>query len=259
VVEARGARIHERTRVTAIGPGVVRTEHGDVRARTVVRATEGYTARLPGARRALAPVYSLIIATEPLPDSVWDEIGLRERETFSDHRHLIIYGQRTADGRMVFGGRGAPYHFASRIRPDYDRVPRVFAALERTLGELFPVLRGATITHRWGGPLGIARDWHASVGLDRDTGLAWAGGYVGDGVSTTNLAGRTLADLITGRTSELTALPWVGHRSRNWEPEPLRWLGANAGLQAMIWADNAENRSGKSSRLAAFVNGMMSR
>jgi glycine/D-amino acid oxidase-like deaminating enzyme len=259
VVEARGARIHERTRVTAIGPGVVRTEHGDVRARTVVRATEGYTARLPGARRALAPVYSLIIATEPLPDSVWDEIGLRERETFSDHRHLIIYGQRTADGRMVFGGRGAPYHFASRIRPDYDRVPRVFAALERTLGELFPVLRGATITHRWGGPLGIARDWHASVGLDRDTGLAWAGGYVGDGVSTTNLAGRTLADLITGRTSELTALPWVGHRSRNWEPEPLRWLGANAGLQAMTWADNAENRSGKSSRLAAFVNGMMSR
>jgi glycine/D-amino acid oxidase-like deaminating enzyme len=259
VVEARGARLYEQTRVTSIAPGAVHTERGDVRATTVVRATEGYTARLPGSRRALAPVYSLIIATEPLPDSVWDEIGLRERETFSDHRHLIIYGQRTADGRMVFGGRGAPYHFASRIRTDYDRVPRVFAALERTLGELFPVLRGATITHRWGGPLGIARDWHASVGLDRDTGLAWAGGYVGDGVSTTNLAGRTLADLITGRASDLTALPWVGHRSRNWEPEPLRWLGANAGLQAMTWADNAENRSGKSSRLAALVNGMMSR
>ncbi|HEU5007216.1 MAG TPA: FAD-binding oxidoreductase [Jatrophihabitantaceae bacterium] len=259
VVATRGARIHEQTRVTAIEPGIVHTQHGDVRAKTVVRATEGYTARLPGSRRALAPVYSLIIATEPLPDSVWDEIGLRERETFSDHRHLIIYGQRSADGRMVFGGRGAPYHFASRIRPDYDRVPRVFAALERTLGELFPVLRGATITHRWGGPLGIARDWHASVGLDRDTGLAWAGGYVGDGVSTTNLAGRTLADLITGRASELTALPWVGHRSRSWEPEPLRWLGANAGLQAMTWADNAEHRSGKSSRLAALVNGMMNR
>lgn len=257
VVEARGAAIYEQTRATGIERGLVHTSRGDVRAQTVVRATEGYTARLARSRRTLAPVYSLIIATEPLPDATWDEIGLRRRETFSDFRHLIIYGQRTADGRMVFGGRGAPYHLGSRIKPSYDQVPKVFDALGRTLGELFPVLHEARITHRWGGPLGIARDWHASVGLEN--GLAWAGGYVGDGVSTTNLAGRTLADLITGRDTELTALPWVGHRSRNWEPEPLRWLGANAGLQAMAWADNAEARSGKPSRLAGLVNGMMGR
>jgi glycine/D-amino acid oxidase-like deaminating enzyme len=258
-VSARGATIHEQTRATSIEPGRVRTERGTVRARIVVRATEGYTARLPGARRAIAPVYSLIIATEPLPDAVWGEIGLRERETWSDHRHVIVYGQRTADGRMVFGGRGAPYHLGSRVRPDYDRVPRVFADLERTLLELFPVLRGRAITHRWGGPLGIARDWHASVGLDPATGLAWAGGYVGDGVSTTNLAGRTLADLITGHCSDLTTLPWVGHRSRSWEPEPLRWIGANLGLRAMTWADRAETRSGRPSRLAGLVNAMMGR
>jgi glycine/D-amino acid oxidase-like deaminating enzyme len=205
----------------------------------------------------LAPVYSLIIATEPLPDSTWDEIGLRARETWSDHRHVIVYGQRSADGRMVFGGRGAPYHLGSRIRPEYDRVPRVFAGLERTLLDLFPMLRGRAITHRWGGPLGIARDWHAAVGLDRDTGLAWAGGYVGDGVSTSNLAGRTLADLITGRSTELTRLPWVGHRSRRWEPEPLRWVGANLGLQAMTWADRAERRGRRPSRLATVVEAMM--
>jgi glycine/D-amino acid oxidase-like deaminating enzyme len=259
VVEARGARIYECTPATAIETGGVRTDRGTVRADVVVRATEGYSARLPGLRRALAPVYSLVIATEPLPDTVWKEVGLARRETFSDHRHLIIYGQRTTDGRMVFGGRGAPYHLGSRIRPEYDRVPQVFAALERTLAELFPVLRDAKITHRWGGPLGVARDWHASVGLDRSTGLAWAGGYVGDGVSTTNLAGRTLADLITGRESALTALPWVGHRSRNWEPEPLRWLGANAGLRAMTWADNAEARSGQPSRIANLVNAVMGR
>jgi glycine/D-amino acid oxidase-like deaminating enzyme len=258
-VEARGAVIHERTRVTALEPGVVHTDHGTVRAPTVVRATEGYTARLAGLRRALAPVYSLIIATEPLSEQVWDRIGLRERETFSDHRHLIIYGQRTADGRLVFGGRGAPYHLGSRIDPTYDLVPPVFDALQRTLVELFPVLHDARITHRWGGPLGIARDWHASVGLDRATGTAWAGGYVGDGVSTANLAGRTLADLILDRDTELTRLPWVGHRSRRWEPEPLRWLGANAGLRAMSWADNAERRSGRPSRLAGLVNAMMGR
>jgi glycine/D-amino acid oxidase-like deaminating enzyme len=253
-VEARGGVIYERTRASRIKPGAIRTEHGTVRADVVVRATEGYTATLARQRRAIAPVYSLIIATEPLPDATWAEIGLHERETFSDFRHLIIYGQRSADSRMVFGGRGAPYHYASRIRDDYDRVPAVFAALERTLVELFPVLRDVPITHRWGGPLGIARDWHASVGLNRGTGFAWAGGYVGDGVSTANLAGRTLADLIGQRDSVLTELPWVGHRSRKWEPEPLRWLGANAGLRAMTWADNTEARSGRPSRLATMVN-----
>jgi glycine/D-amino acid oxidase-like deaminating enzyme len=259
VVEARGARIFEQSPALAVEPGQVRTPRGTVRAPVVIRATEGYTARLPGKRRAVAPVYSLMIATEPLPEPVWDRIGLRERETFSDHRHLIIYGQRTADGRLAFGGRGAPYHYASRIRPAYDRVPRVFAALERTLRELFPALRDHAVTYRWGGALGVTRDWHASVGLDRRTGLGWAGGYVGDGVATTNLAGRTLADLVTGRESDLTALPWVGHHSPQWEPEPLRWIGANLGLQAMTWADHAEERHGRPSRLASLVEMMMGR
>ena len=134
-----------------------------------------------------------------------------------------------------------------------------WVGVQLTLFALFPVLRDARITHRWGGPLGIARDWHASVGLDPATGLAWAGGYVGDGVSTTNLAGRTLTDLLLGRDTELTRLPWVGHRSRRWEPEPLRWLGANAGLHAMTWADAAERRRGRPSKMAALVNGMMGR
>jgi glycine/D-amino acid oxidase-like deaminating enzyme len=257
VVEQGGTRIFERTPVTGFSPHVVHTDRGTVRADHVVRATEGYTSQLPGGRRAVVPVYSLIIATEPLPDAVWREIGLHNRETFTDFRHLIIYGQRTADGRMLFGGRGAPYHYASRIRPSYDRVASVFVALQETLTELFPVLRGARITHRWGGPIGIARDWHASVGLDAATGLAWAGGYVGDGVSTTNLAGRTLCDLIRGDATDLTRLPWVGHRSRKWEPEPLRWLGANAGLRAMTWADAAERRHGRPSRMASVVTAMM--
>jgi glycine/D-amino acid oxidase-like deaminating enzyme len=255
----RGVRIFERTPAVAVEPHCVRTPGGSVRATYVVRATEGYTARLPGMRRAVAPVYSLVVATEPLSDRVWDEIGLRQRETFADFRHLIVYGQRSADGRLVFGGRGAPYHYGSRIRPGYDRVPGVFGALREALVELFPALRRTAITHRWGGPLGIARDWHAGVGLDRDTGLAYAGGYVGDGVSTANLAGRTLADLLLDRAGELTRLPWVGHRSRPWEPEPLRWLGANAGLRAMTWADAAERRHGRPSRMASAVNAMMGR
>lgn len=263
-VQRRGVTIHERTPVTAVragspagrhrtGANQVVTPAGTVRAPVVVRATEGYTPSLPGARRAIAPVYSLMIATEPLPESVWQEIRLAERETFSDYRHLIIYGQRTIDRRLAFGGRGAPYHFASRIRPRYDREPRVFAALRRTLGELFPILGpDVAVSHTWGGPLGVPRDWSASVGLDRATGLGWAGGYVGDGVGTSNLAGRTLADLIRGVDSDLTALPWVGHRSRPWEPEPLRWIGINAGLRVMTSADAAEARSRRPARRAAL-------
>jgi glycine/D-amino acid oxidase-like deaminating enzyme len=252
-VEARGVAVYEQTPVTDIAPGVVRTTHGEVRADVVVRATEGYTPTLPGHRRDIAPVYSLMLATEPLSDDFWARTGLAERETWHDLRHLVIYGQRTADGRLAFGGRGAPYHFGSRIRPEQDREPAVFAGLQRILDELFPHLDGAAVTHTWGGPLGIARDWCASVGLDRATGLAWAGGYVGDGVTTTNLAGRTLADLITGEQTDLTRLPWVDHRSRRWEPEPLRWLGVTAALRLMSSADAEEARTGRPSRRAAVT------
>jgi glycine/D-amino acid oxidase-like deaminating enzyme len=256
-VERRGVTIHEQTRVTAIEPRLARTEHGVVRARTVLRATEGYTATLAGERRTMVPVYSLIIATEPLPPEVWDEIGLARRETFTDHRHLIVYGQRTADDRLVFGGRGAPYHLGSRIKPAYDRDEKVFARLYATLVDLFPVLSGTRVTHAWGGALGIPRDWCASVGLDPATGLGWAGGYVGDGVSTTNLAGRTLRDLVLGRDTELTRLPWVGHRSPGWEREPLRWLGINTGLRAMTLADTEESITRMPSLVARAVSPLL--
>jgi glycine/D-amino acid oxidase-like deaminating enzyme len=250
VVRGRGVQVFEQTPVTEISPRRLVTAHGTVRAEYVIRATEGYTAALPGLHRAIVPVYSLMIATEPLPEQVWDEIRLAGRPTFTDGRHLIIYGQRTADGRFAFGGRGAPYHLGSAVRPGFDRVPAVFDALRRTLGELFPAVASAAVTHTWGGPLGIPRDWCASAGLDRASGLGWAGGYVGDGVSTTNLAGRTLADLILDTGSDLTRLPWVNHRSGRWETEPLRWLGINAGLKTMGWADREEARTGRPSRAA---------
>jgi glycine/D-amino acid oxidase-like deaminating enzyme len=262
-VERRGVRVHEHTVVSAIHgaangarPSVV-AAGGTIRADVVVRATEAWTGTLPGSRRDIVPVYSLMVATEPLGDAFWADAGLRRRETFTDHRHVIIYGQRTTDGRLAFGGRGAPYHFGSAIRRSFDRDPKVHDALAGTLVELFPVLAGARITHRWGGPLGVPRDWFSSVGIDRSTGVAWAGGYVGDGVSTTNLAGRTLADLILQRDTDLVALPWVGHESPRWEPEPFRWLGVNAGLWAMGAADRSEERRGRPSWLATKMGRLL--
>jgi glycine/D-amino acid oxidase-like deaminating enzyme len=197
------------------------------------------------------PMYSLMVATEPLSRSAWDAIGLAERPTFSDKRHLRIYGQRTADGRLAFGGRGAPYHFGSRIDPSFDRDRRVHAMLVSILRDLFPVLATARFTHAWGGNLGIPRDWYPSVVLDPATGVASAGGYVGDGVATAALAGRTLADLIGGHQSDLTTLPWVGRTSRRWEPEPLRWIGVNAVTALFAGADLSERRLGRPSRAAS--------
>ncbi|WP_427385073.1 NAD(P)/FAD-dependent oxidoreductase [Janibacter sp. G56] len=245
-VRRRGGTIHEGVRVADAAAGRVVLASGQViRATQIVRATEAYGARLPRLRRSIAPVYSLMVATEPLSPQMWATIGLERRETFSDHRHLIIYGQRTVDDRIAFGGRGAPYHRGSAISPAFDRDEAVFAELRRTLLELLPQLGDVSFTHAWGGPLGIARDWHPSVAYDASSGVARAGGYVGDGVAATQLAGATLADLLCGLDTPRTRLPWVGHRSPDWEPEPLRWAGINAGLRLASLADREEQLTGR--------------
>ncbi len=248
-VERRGVRILEETRVSRIDPGRAVTAHGEVRAKVVLRCLEGYTASIRGQRRAWLPMNSAIVVTEPLDPQTWTSIGWDGHELLGDFANAYCYAQHTADGRIALGGRGAPYHFGSSIRPDHDRDHRVHTRLEATLGQLLPPAAGARITHQWGGPLGIPRDWTASVGLDRATGLAWAGGYVGDGVAAANLAGRTLADLIRGHDSELTILPWVQHRSRPWEPEPLRWLGVNTARWLAASTDASEQRTNRPARL----------
>lgn len=258
-VTRRGVAIHDDTTVTAIEPGDrwrrprALTPRGAIRADVVVRATEGYTSSFPDARRAVVPLYSLVVATDPLPSSFFDRVGLAHRETFCDARHLIIYGQRTADDRLVFGGRGAPYHFGSRVDARFDLEPGVFAKLESTLVELFGEIPAAIPFH-WGGPLGATRDFSPYVRFDRERGLAVAGGYVGDGVVLSHVAARTLADLVTGEATDRTLLPFVGNAPRDWEPEPLRWLGINAGLLAADLADRREAATGRASGFARVLD-----
>ncbi len=253
-VRRMGARVVEGTRVGRAGDGVVVLEDGRrVTAGAVVLATEGWTGALPGQQRTVAPVYSLMVATEPLTDDQWQAVGLAGREVFADHGHVTIYGQRTDDGRIAFGGRGAPYHWGSSIRPEFDHDERVFESLRATLRDLLPQLGDVRFTHAWGGALGVARDWHPSVTWDPVSRTGRAGGYVGDGVAASNLAGRTLTDLVLGRGTSLTELPWVGHRSPRWEPEPLRWLGINAGLRVARLADREELASGTPARLGTVL------
>ena len=248
VVERLGVIVHEHSRVVSMTSHEVRTEAGVVHARTVVRATEGYTTQLPGQRRSLLPMSSMVIATEPLPASFWDEVGWRSRDTFNDDRRFLVYAQRTADDRIVIGGRGAPYRFGSRITAASDGIASVHDNIRLSLLSFFPQLADAEITHRWGGTLGVPRDWWPSVTRDPASGVITAGGYAGDGVALTNLAGRTVAALVTDAGSPLLNLPWVGHRSPASEPEPLRWVGINAGMRLARSIDARELVSGRPAR-----------
>jgi glycine/D-amino acid oxidase-like deaminating enzyme len=249
VVERMGVRIFEGTTVTSMTPGRVRTAHGTVRAGTVVRALEAGTGSVRGHERLLLAVHIHMGVTEPLPASFWDAVGWREGEALSDLRPIFVYAQRTRDDRIAFGlARGHPH--PGWLTPSYI-VPTAVRSLRERLVSLFPAARGTRIASLWSGYVGMSRDRFPSVGL-RD-GIGWAGGYFGDGVSTANLAGRTLADLITGRETELTRLPWVGHRWPAWEAQPLAMVGVAGLFAAMRWGDTAEAWTGRPSRVLGLV------
>ncbi|MFJ2739328.1 NAD(P)/FAD-dependent oxidoreductase [Streptomyces sp. NPDC087440] len=244
-VEALGVTIHESTPVTAIEPRHARTPYGTVRAPYVLRCTEGFTPNLKGQKRDWLPMNSSMIVTDPVPAALWETIGWDGRENLGDMAHAYMYAQRTADDRIALGGRGVPYRFGSKTDNDGRTQAATVTALREILVRFFPTLAGTGIAHAWSGVLGVPRDWCSTVTLDRSTGLGWAGGYVGSGVATTNLAARTLRDLFLqdsgqGGATDLTTLPWVNHKVRKWEPEPFRWLGVQGMYAAYREADRRE-------------------
>ncbi|GAA1874768.1 FAD-binding oxidoreductase [Pseudonocardia ailaonensis] len=255
--ERLGVQILEGTEAREIAPGRVRCLAGTVRADHVLVATESYTVQQQGQGRRFLPLYSLMVATEPLPEEVWKEIGWRDGLLVRDTRHLFFYAQRTADGRIAMGGRGAPYRFGSPIADDSERNDDVRARLVRALHRHFPAAADAAVTHHWGGPLAVPRDWAMSVRHDPVTGLGWAGGYSGHGVVASNISGRTLADMVLGQDTELLSMPWVEHRSRSWEPEPLRFVASQAIIRVLERADAIEDSTGRTSRRAVLVSPFM--
>ena len=238
-VERAGAIIHESSRALRVSSGRVETDHGVVSAPHIVIATEAYTGSLAGRKRDLVPFYSLMLATEPLSEHLLEKVGLAGRPTFTDGRYRVIYGQRTADGRIAFGGRAASYRYESKVERQVEEDPRYHRLVHSTLLELFPFLADTEITHRWGGVLGVPRNWTPFVEIGGD-GVHRAGGYVGEGVAASNLAGRCLARAIAGVSDDLTSLPWVRRASRRWPIEPFRWLGITAGAALFEQADRRE-------------------
>ncbi len=253
-VEKLGGEIVESTRALKIHKNKVITDHGIVKAEVIVRATEAYTRDLKGHKLDLLPVYSRMIATEPLDEKLITEIGLANRPTFADERYIVIYGQLTEDNRIAFGAQGTPpYLFGSKIKATVETNIKSFETIHETLLDLLPVLRDSQITHHWGGVLAIPRNWLPGLRFDSRTGLGVLGGYVGEGVAAANLAGRTMSELILKQDTDRVSLPWVGAVSRRWEPEPLRWLGVRTSRRLMSSADLSETRSNKTSRSAMFV------
>jgi glycine/D-amino acid oxidase-like deaminating enzyme len=247
-VERKGATIVEGTAVTDVHTGAqpaLVTGSGIVRAGVVVLAGESYLSALPGYRRAVLPIYSLIVLTEPLTETQLADIHWTHRAVVHSQALTVDYLSRTRDGRVLFGGRGAPYHYGSAIRAEFDRHAVTHERLRRSIVEWFPSLAGVQTTHAWGGTVGVPRDWIPTMRYDPVTGVATAHGYTGEGVAATNLGGRVLADLITGTESELTRLPMVNHRSRPWEPEPLRFLAARYLQYASLKLDERAARTGR--------------
>lgn len=256
VVERRGVRIYEQTTVSEISKGCVQTNRGRVSADKIVRATEGYTASLKGSEREWVPLNSALVVTEPLPQSMWDDLGWDDCQLLSDASHAYCYAQRTRDGRIAMGGRGVPYRFGSGFDVQGQTQPETIKQLKAILARLLPQTREIRLHQAWCGVLGVPRDWCASAGIDPQTGIAHAGGYVGIGVSTSNMAGQTLADLVLERTTERTTLPWVNRKVRRWEPEPFRWMG----IHAMYWLyhladrNEAKGSGSQTSLLARLAN-----
>lgn len=260
VVRARGVRICEDTAVSRIDRGVATTTRGPVRGTHVLACLEAYSGTIAGeapglGSRTLIPVNSSMIATEPLSESTWEQIGWNGRECLNDAAHTFIYAQRTTDGRIAIGGRGNPYAFSSGTPGAGDVDSQTVDQLTRQLQHLFPG-HDLPVVHAWRGVIGVTRDWCAGVYYDAATGLGSVRGYAGHGVTATQLAARTLLDRIDGRTTLRTQLPWNDHDSGVWEPEPIRWLGVHSMYKLFAVADSWEEaRGSESTSLLARVGG----
>ncbi len=246
-IEKRGGVIYEQTEVTDFEGGSFPrfiTPGGEVRATTsIVLAGESYLTRFPSLHRVVLPVYSLICLTEPLSQAQWNEIGWQNRESLASCNYTVDYLTRTADGRILFGSRGAPYRLGSKISDDQDRHAETHARIQKLTQEWFPMLKETKFTHAWGGPVGMPRDWMPMTHFDPRSKIATARGYTGQGVSTANLTARVLAGMILGNRTSLSDLPIAQRRSPLWEREPLRWLAVRYMQNAFFRIDKAAKQN----------------
>ncbi len=192
--QALGVRLYERSAVERIdyGPQVrVHTAQGSVRAKQLVLAGNAYLGSL---NKTLAgkvlPAGSYIIATEPLPEAVRQEL-LPQNMAVCDQRVALDYFRLSADGRLLFGGA---CHYSGRDPKD------IAAYMQPKMLKVFPGLRSTRIDFQWGGMIGIGANRLPQIGrLPDQPNVYYAQAYAGHGLNATHLAGRLLAEAISGQ------------------------------------------------------------
>lgn len=249
---AMGVHIYEHSRVESVDAGTLALANGRVTAGKTFICTEGYSGPLLG-QRSLIPINSSMIVTKPLSEDAWRQIGWNGLQCLNDSAHTFIYSQRTADGRIAIGGRGRPYRYSSGTGGRGATAQSTINLISEKLATFFPGIH-FEVDHAWSGVLGVTRDWNGGVHWDPATGTGSSTGYAGHGVTAAYVGGRTLAELAFEQDTQRTTLPWVGYRSRKWEPEPLRWLGVHGMYRLFGLADQWEERmdSSNTSLLARF-------
>lgn len=230
-VERMGVKVFERTPVESFEPGkevIVHTPKARVKAKYVVLATNAFTVRLNINKNWFVPMFTYIILTEPLNDRQYQELGWVKREGIEDRRQLVHYLRLTADNRVAFGGRDAPYYYGNALEGK-DSHQKIFDGLERDMKQFFPMLSQVKITHRWGGPVAITGFFVPKFSYYQDhRNIAYGMGYCGHGVALSTSAGLIIHDLLFEPDSELTKFLFVHNMEMTIPPEPLRWLFVHA-------------------------------
>lgn len=234
-----GAQIYEGTPVIEImrdGKFTLTTPAGRIVAEKVVFATNAYSHFFPQLRRKQVPVFTHMVVTEPLSAGQLGSIGWLNRQGIEDARNLVHYFRLTKEDRLAMGGRDVSLAYGGDM--DCDMNERVFADLESDIVSLFPGLQGIGFTDRWGGPVSVPVDMAPAIGYIGDERAVYSLGCVGHGVSMTHLNGRTLADLVLERQTDLTSVWFVNRRMIPWPPEPLRLVLSHA-IRAYLKIEDA--------------------
>jgi len=239
IIRPLGVEVYENSPVAEIKRenGKIRldTPNGRVRADKVVMATNAWSHFFKELKRKQVPVWTHIVMTEPLTEEHFNEIGWQNRQGIEDARNLVHYYRLTADNRLVMGGRDVSLSYGQDM--DQDLNPITFEGLKNDVRELFPALNDIQFTHEWGGPVSVPLDMAPAIGFAGDKNVVYSLGTVGHGVSMTQLNGRTVADLILEKPSDLTEVFFVNRRTIPWPPEPLRNMVIKAIRGYMQWED----------------------
>lgn len=242
-----GAQIYENTPALQIErtPNFkIQTPNGTVTAEKIVFATNAYSRLFPELTSKQTPAFTYMVATEPLTPAQIAPIGWQGREGLEDARNLIHYYRLTPDNRLVMGGGPVGLTYNGGLDADSDTA--AWEHLHDHIRWLFPSLKDAKLTHRWGGPFSVTLDLTPALGYVGDKRAVYSLGCVGHGVSMSHLNAQTIRDLLLERKTDLLDCPFVNRRLIPWPPEPLLSTAAHAlrtYLRVEDWAYERELHS----------------